>query len=253
MKLRYYLIALLLIQTLSFAQKGSPADDNKNTHSEKERIEYLKNMPLSGFFGFSFSNSVPQKEYMDNLQTSGPGFGLFGGYRMDPIPLAFGGSFDMHFFGSETRYFENKINDWTFSKDTLTTSNLSMPFSVFVRLEPNLMTYVFPYLEVGAGFTLLNANAGYKSAYFGRAEDKNEFSAYLHYYLGAGVMFKMVDFVMLPNNNTRMLLDIRFKYLSGNETDYYTAKAQPDRSVKFDKYHSKIDQILFNLGLVFHF
>lgn len=66
-------------------------------------------------------------------------------------------------------------------------------------------------------------------------------------------MFKIVDFVMLPNKNTRMLLDIRFKYLTGNETDYYTAKAQPDRSVKFDKYHSKIDQVLFNLGIAFHF
>lgn len=253
MKLKHYLIALLLIPTLSFAQKGSPVDDQKNSFTEQERVEYLKNMPLHGFFGFSFSNSVPQKEYMDNLKTSGPGFGLYGGYRMDPIPVTFGGSADLHFFGSETRYFENRINDWTFSKDTLTTTNLSIPLSVFARLEPNLMTYVFPYLEIGAGFTLLSASADYKSAYFGDAEDKNEFNAYLHYYFGAGVMFKMVDFVMLPNKNTRMLLDIRFKYLTGNETDYYTCKPQPDRSVKFDKFHSKIDQVLFNLGLVFHF
>lgn len=253
MKITNYLIALLLIPTLLFAQKGSPADDKKNSMSEQERVEYLKNMPLHGFFGISFSNSVPQKEYMDNLKTSGPGFGLYGGYRMDPIPVTFGGSVDLHFFGSETHYFENKINDWTFSKDTLTTSNLSIPFSVFARLEPNLMTFVYPYLEVGAGLTMLSANADYKSAFFGNAEDKNEFNAYLHYFVGAGVMFKMVDFVMLPNQNTRMLLDIRFKYLTGNETDYYTAKAQPDRSVKFDKFHSKIDQILFNLGLVFHF
>ncbi len=253
MKLKHYLIALLLIPTLSFAQKGTPVDDQKNSFSEQERVEYLKNMPLHGFFGFTFSNSVPQKEYMDNLKTSGPGFGLYGGYRMDPIPVTFGGSADLHFFGSETRYFENRINDWTFSKDTLTTTNLSIPLSVFARLEPNLMTYVFPYLEIGVGFTLLSASADYKSAYFGDAEDKNEFNAYLHYYFGAGVMFKIVDFVMLPNKNTRMLLDIRFKYLTGNETDYYTAKAQPDRSVKFDKYHSKIDQVLFNLGIAFHF
>lgn len=253
MRLKLYIIVFLLLFNSLLAQKGSPVNDSKSSLSEKERIEYLKNMPLNGFFGISFSNSVPQKEYMDNLQTSGPGFGLYGGYRMDPIPVTFGASFDMHFFGSETKYFENRINDWTFSKDTLTTSNLSMPFSVFARLEPNLMTYVFPYIELGAGFTLLNASADYKSFYYGDAEDKDEFNAYLHYYFGAGIMFKMVDFVMLPNNNTRMLLDIRFKYLSGNETDYYTAKAQPDRSVKFDKFHSKIDQILFNLGLVFHF
>jgi len=253
MRLKFYIIAILLLSNLLFAQKGSQENYSKNTLSEKERIEYLKSMPLNGFFGFSFSNSVPQKEYMDNLKTSGPGFGLYGGYRMDPIPLTLGASFDMHFFGSETQYFENRINDWTFSRDTLTTTNLSIPFSVFARLEPNLITYVFPYLELGAGFTLLNASADYKSAFFGDAEDKNEFNAYLHYYLGAGVMFKLVDFVMLPNNNTRMLLDIRFKYLSGNETDYYTAKPLPDRSVRFDKYHSKVDQILFNLGLVFHF
>jgi len=253
MRLKLYIIVFLLLFNSLLAQKGSPVNDSKSSLSEKERIEYLKNMPLNGFFVISFSNSVPQKEYMDNLQTSGPGFGLYGGYRMDPIPVTFGASFDMHFFGSETKYFENRINDWTFSKDTLTTSNLSMPFSVFARLEPNLMTYVFPYIELGAGFTLLNASADYKSFFYGDAEDKDEFNAYLHYYFGAGIMFKMVDFVMLPNNNTRMLLDIRFKYLSGNETDYYTAKAQPDRSVKFDKFHSKIDQILFNLGLVFHF
>lgn len=178
MKLKHYLIALLLIPTLSFAQKGTPVDDQKNSFSEQERVEYLKNMPLHGFFGFTFSNSVPQKEYMDNLKTSGPGFGLYGGYRMDPIPVTFGGSADLHFFGSETRYFENRINDWTFSKDTLTTTNLSIPLSVFARLEPNLMTYVFPYLEIGAGFTLLSASADYKSAYFGDAEDKNEFNAY---------------------------------------------------------------------------
>ncbi len=253
MKLKQLIIAMIIIPSILFAQKGSPVDDQNKSLSEKDRVEYLKNMPLHGFFGISFSNSVPQKEYMDNLKTSGPGFGLYGGYRMDPIPVTFGGGVDFHFFGSETRYFENKINDWTFSKDTLSTTNLSVPISIFARLEPNLMTYVFPYLELGAGFTLLSASADYKSAYFGDAEDKNEFSAYTHYFVGAGVMFKMVDFVMLPNKNTRMLLDIKFKYLSGGETDYYTAKPQPDRSVKFDKFHSKIDQILFNLGLVFHF
>lgn len=251
--MKFKLLFLILIFPITlFAQKGE-GFTAKSNNSEEERIAFLKSIALNGYFGLAFSNTVPQKDYMDNLQSSGPGFGLYGGYRLDPIPLTIGASVDFHFLGGETRYFDNKIYDWTFSKDTLSTSNISVPISLFARVEPNIFNFVFPYAEVGGGFSILNANAEYKSAYWGRAEDKNETTAYLHYYVAAGIMFKLVDFVTLPDKNTRMLLDIKMKYQSGNETEYYTVKSFPDRSVKFDKFRSKVDQIILNVGISFHF
>lgn len=253
-KLITIFIFCLLISNYAYSQKGESINNkNQGNQEEAQRIDYLKNLPLHGFGGIYFSNSVPQNEYMDNLKQSGPGFGFLGGYRFEPIPITVGGQFDMVFFGGETRYYNYKLpNGWTYARDTLNTTSWSMPITAFVRLEPNLFNFVYPYLEAFAGFSLMNANANYKSNY-GVNDDKNEFSANFNYGLGAGASFKLTDFILLPNNITRMLLDVKFRYMSGNETDYYTVKANSDGSVTFDKFRSKTDQVFFNIGLVFYF
>jgi hypothetical protein len=245
----------LLMPIFLFAQKGPTSANNEQNSTETDRVEYLKNLPLKSFFGFNFSNSVPQNQFMDDLKKSGPGFGLVGGYKFEPIPIAVGGRIDFHFFGNETRYIPNTYNGWEFWEDTLETSNSSIPIDFFVRLEPNLFNTVFPYVEGGVGFTVMSATASYTSHYLGDAEDKDEFSAYINYYVGVGTNIKLVDFVQMPNSNTRMLLDVNFRYLSGDKTQYYTVKPDPNNesSVIFDKYESIPDQILFNLGLTFQF
>lgn len=253
-KLLFTFFICILVTNLAYSQKGeTPNQQNKNSQEEAQRVEYLKNLPLHGFAGINFSNSVPQNEYMDNLQTAGPGFGFIGGYRFEPIPISVGGQFDMVFFGGDTKYYNYKLpNGWTYARDTLTTSSWAMPITAFVKIEPNLFNFAYPYLEAFAGFTMMNASANYKSNY-GINDDKNEFSANFNYGFGLGTSIKLADFILLPNNITRMLLDVKFRYMSGNETDYYKVKSNSDGSVTFDKFRSKTDQVFFNLGLVFYF
>jgi hypothetical protein len=252
-KIIYLFLFTIFLYSSVFCQKGEVIQSKVQNDNEATRIEYLKNMPLHGFFGISFSNSVPQKEYMNNLQTSGPGFGLYGGYRFEPVPVTLGGTFDMLFFGSDTKYYEHYLNNgWVYARDTLSTTNWSMPFTAFVRFEPNIKNLFYPYLEAFAGFTLMDANASYK-AFTGTESTQDEFSANFNYGVGAGAMIKLVDFVMLPNQVTRMLLDVRFKYLLGTEANYFDISVNNDGSVNFKKFRSKTNQILCNIGIVFHF
>lgn len=58
--------------------------------SDEVLIEQLKQKPLKGIFGLSFTNSVPQNEFYDNLKKSGQGFSLYGGYNFTPVPVTVG-------------------------------------------------------------------------------------------------------------------------------------------------------------------
>ncbi|HOV91472.1 MAG TPA: hypothetical protein PLC04_00100 [Candidatus Kapabacteria bacterium] len=256
-KFVYLSILVVIMSYPLFSQENATSGDNIPTSQQdknvQERVKELKAMPIKGFFGFAFSNSVPQKIYMDNIGTSGPGFGLYGGYRFDPIPIVLGLEWDFHFFESKTWTYSYKLpNGWTYARDTLTTSTFNMPLSIFTRIEPNISHFVFPYIEGFSGFNLMNSHATYKS--FNSNEDnRDKTNLNWIYGVGAGIMVKLADFVQLPNNNTRFLIDLNFRYLWSSCSDYYTVQTNPDASVIFTQFSSPTEQVLFNLGIVFHF
>lgn len=231
---------------------GASISDNKDADLDA-KVKELKNKPLNGFFGFTFSNSVPQEIYMQNIGNAGPGFGVYGGYRFDPIPLTLGMELDFHFFESMMRTYSYKLpNDWTYARDTLHTSSFNFPLTVFARVEPNLFHFVFPYIEGVAGINFMETNATYDS-YWGASDDKDEFDVNFLYGIGAGIMIKLADYIQLPKNNTRIMLDLSLRYLWGTDSDYYTVEVNPDASVSFTQHHSRMEQVLFNVGFIFHF
>ncbi|MCX7736180.1 MAG: hypothetical protein N2319_05665 [Candidatus Kapabacteria bacterium] len=219
----------------------------------EEQLKRIKEIPLSGFFGISATNSVPQNQFQDYLQKSGFGLSLFGGYYADPIPFAAGFNADLIFFGGETKRFKyQKPGGWTIGEDTVTTSSLIVPLSVFVRIKPIFFNTFMPYLEGFAGYTILNVSADYKP-YWGKSDSKNKTSFAFHYGASAGLMIELVDFIDLPSSHRTMCLDVRLKYIKGNEADYATAKILDDTTVEFRDFRSKTDMLLLLLGLTFRF
>lgn len=219
----------------------------------EEQLRRIKEIPLSGFFGISATNSVPQDQFQNYLNKSGFGLSLFGGYYADPIPFAAGFNADLIFFGGETKRFKyQRPGGWGIGEDTVTTTSLIVPLSVFVRIKPIFFNTFLPYLEGFAGFTILNVSADYKP-YWGQSDSKNRTSFAFHYGASAGLMIEMVDFIDLPSSHRTMCLDIRLRYIKGNEADYATAKIKDDTSVEFNDFRSKTSMLLLLLGLTFRF
>lgn len=234
-----------------FAVQNTIADDKLNDE-EQRIVEKLKNKPLNGFFGFSFTNAVPQGEFFDSLKNSAQGFSVYGGYDMDPVPVVFGGELDFLFFGGDTRIFKYGPSNWSVYRDTVTTSSTMIPLNVFMKLQPNIGNFVYPYVEAVAGVNFMTVSAEYKS-YYGDKDSKNRFSLAFNYGFGAGLMVKLVDFIQLPNSFSQMCLDIKMRYLKGSKADYATVKIKDDTSAEFTDFNTQTDMVLFLFGLTFRF
>ncbi len=252
--LKFILFFGFIMVSYSAFSQGNSSDMSGETVSQtNDRVDELKSKPLNGFFGMTFSNSVPQGIYMNNIGNAGPGLGLYGGWRFDPFPVTLGVEADLHFFHSSERTYKYLLsNGWTYARDTLHTSSYNVPITVFARFEPNILHYVFPYIEGIGGINMMSTSATYNS-YWGVEDNKDEFNVNFIYGVGAGIMFKLADFVQLPNKNTRFLLDLSFRYMFGTCSDYYTVKENQDASVSFTKFQSETEQIMFNAGFVVHF
>ncbi len=231
-----------------------------NQDYDPAQLEKLKKIPLNGFFGITFTNSVPQGEFFDNIRKSGQGLSIFGGYHMDPIPFAFGLEADFLFNGStESKTYwkwEDPFGKWHTEYDTASTQNMIIPINIFARLAPNIGNFFFPYAEGFIGLSILNTSYTYNTSYNVNNNDynntDNETSVALSYGGGAGFMMKIADFVQLPNSNVQMLFDVKMRYLKGEEVDYTEWKLIDDKFTE-TKFKSETDMILFMAGITFRF
>lgn len=225
---------------------------SQTTADEAKIVEQLKQTPLKGHFGIYFNNSIPQKELYNNLQRSGPGFSLNGGYTLEP--LTFGMQADFLFYGGDTKYFTyNRPGGWKGAVDTVTYQNMIIPVTFYVQFKPNVANLIYPYVEGFAGFNLMSATADFKPAY-GPKDDKSDFSGSWNYGVGVGTKIKLVDFIQLPNSYTRLMLDAKLRYMRGTEANYAMVKQiLPDSSPEFKTYRSKTDMVTFQLGVSFEF
>lgn len=228
------------------------------TQEQQEAAEKLKKKPLNGFFGLTFANAVPQGDLQSNLQKTGLGLSLIGGYYADPIPVAFGLQGDILFFGGDTKYIQDRTAaGWLRGTDTVETQSMIVPITVFVRLQPNT-GIIFPYIEGFAGVNLFSTSATYNS-YLMRndgtqvTDDKSKFSASFAYGLGAGISVKLVDFIQLPNQRTSLNLDIKMRYAFGTNADYYKVKLNNNTTPEFTSFKSETDMIITNVGVSFCF
>lgn len=241
---QYLIITTIIIGNIS----------NAVAQDDEELIKQLKQKPLYGMFGISFTNSVPQNEFYDNLKRSGQGFSLYGGYNFVPVPMTLGMQVDFLFYGGDERIFRYKNQGgWTYLRDTVSYQNMIIPVTFFLQVRPNIGEYIYPYFEGFAGFNLFSASSDFKSG-LGIQDTKDEITAGWNVGVGAGTMIKMVDFITLPSYYTRMLLDVKARYAKGTNVEYYMVKQiNPDTSPEFRKAKSKTDLITFQVGLVFEF
>jgi hypothetical protein len=259
---QFLFFASFLLTTLSsfqvFAQiAGEPLKISKA--EENHMLEQLKNKSLNGFFGISFTNSVPQAEFQDNVRRSGQGFSLYGGYYPDPIPVAFGAQCDFMFYGRKERidaydWFDHFNNRHTFY-DTASIQNLVIPISIFARLQQNVYGYFLPYFEIFTGLTFLSTSFEDKSGN-PEEDDKNsktKTNVAFNYGIAAGCMIKLLDVVQLPSTNFSMLLDLRMRYAKGTKTTYSDGIIRDDGTFGIIQLNSQTDMIVTNVGLVFRF
>lgn len=250
MKSIFKIFALMTIGIVSAFNLNAQSFDA----DEQAAIEALKHKPMNGLFGVSFTNSVPQNEFYDNMKRSGPGFSVYGGYTFAPVPVTIGLQGDFLFYGGDEKYFKyQNPGGWDYARDTVSYQNMVIPVTASVMFRPDVYGLVFPYFEVFGGFTMMSASADYKSSW-GAEDDKSEFTASWNYGIGAGTMIKLVDFITLPEFRTRMLLDIKARYMKGTSTEYYMVKQiNQDSSPDFRKSTSKTDMLTFQVGIVFEF
>jgi hypothetical protein len=255
---RYKSVFGLVFLFLFAALLSSNAQTNQQY--DRDLVENLKKMPLNGFFGITFTNSVPQGEFFDNIQKSGQGISIFGGYHMDPVPFAFGMEVDVIFNGStESRsewQWQDPFGKWHNEYDTASTQNMVIPVNIFARLSPNIGNIFFPYAEGFVGITVLNTSYTFNTSYNVNNNDynntDNETSVALSYGGGAGFMIKIVDFVQVPNSNVQMLFDVKMRYLKGEQVEYTEWKLVNDQFTE-TKFKSETDMVLFMAGLTFRF
>lgn len=186
---------------------------------DEELIARIKEQPLHVIAGLGFMVNNPQGPLADsmaklNLNHTGLGFHLYAGYYMDPIPVAFTGEVGFSFHGTESkRFFIKQV----LFRDTLdyTTSSFNIPFNAAVRLQPNLFTWVYPYVEIVGGASFFNSTYsidqfnGERSA----SESESDASIAWQYGIGAGVSVKIADLIGLPNSLERVLVETRMRYL----------------------------------------
>jgi len=262
-------IFLFLFVTLLFHTYSVCPAQNKELSGSQ--IDKLKNIPTNFFAGLSFTNMVPQKEYMDNLPKSGQGFSLYGGFNADPMPFAFGLEFDFLFNGSGTKY--RVINgkfptiDVNYKQtDTVSTQSMVIPMNLFARIQPDIMGYISPYVEFVVGLSVMTLSENYNSGveFFWNKPDTTFFdttesrsSSAFHYGVGVGAMFKLVDFIGLPASHSSLNFDIRLRYLFGGEASYWKTDRVDFVNNKpvfyITEFKSKTDMIIFNAGFVFKF
>lgn len=227
---------------------------------DPEVIDRIKRQPLSVIAGIGFMVNNPQGPLADsmqklNLNHTGLGFNLYAGYYMDPIPVAFTGEVGFAFHGTESkRVFVPRV----VFRDTVDyeTTSFNIPFNAAVRLQPNIATWVYPYLEIVGGASLFNSTYSIRvnPNSDNISQSESDASIAWQYGVGAGVSVKVADLISLPNSLQRILIDTRMRYLWSTALEISQFDLQDDGSYKAAKaIVSQPRNIHFTLGIAIQF
>jgi hypothetical protein len=243
-KLFTLLLSVLMIAIVSSVIAKDTIVQNKVS---QEEVDKLKLKPLNGFFGITFTNSVPQDEFHDNTNKTGLGFSLLGGYYADPVPVAFGVEADFLFFGGKTKYMNVHKYGFYIGQDTIDTQSMIIPIVLFARLQPNT-GFIVPYLEGFAGINIFSTTATLNTYQY-EESSQDKISASWAYGLGAGLSIKLFDFITLPDQRTSLNLDLKMKYSFGTTAEYSKVQILETGYTEFETYKSKTDMIMTNVGI----
>ncbi|MBC8125344.1 MAG: hypothetical protein H7X70_06385 [Candidatus Kapabacteria bacterium] len=225
----------------------------KQTDVDQQMIDRIKQNYLPIQFGVFYSQTATQgslRNAYENLGAPSVGYGiaLNGGYYYDPFPLVIGADFAVHFFGTRERSY-NSGND----RVTYSTQNFTVPLLAFARIQPNLFTWVFPYVEVAGGTTIYSSILSATTVQGGedvQSTAESRVNANWTYGVGAGIAFKVMDIITLPNSLQRTLVDFRMRYLWGTNVQVSLVEPTPNQSYLVRSVTvSTPEQVTFQLGV----
>jgi hypothetical protein len=232
------------------AQDPDPVDD--------ATLERIKQQPLNWQYGLMYSQSISQsslREAYDSLSLPVVGYGFAAqfAYYMDPIPVVVGGELGVHFFGARERQFGPYAGDPLRTRLELSTQNYTLPILAYVRFQPNISNWVFPYVEALGGTTIYSSVLTVRQIRGNRdttgRNTESEGGANWTYGLGTGVAVKIADMIELPNTLQRFLLDVRLRYLWGTNVDI--PHIEPNSAQSYDVRQVNVTspgQVVFHLG-----
>lgn len=236
-----------------------PASDPAMKMPDDETIRIIKQQPLHGQWEFFYHQAVSQGELRDAFNkleapATGYGFGVEGGYYFDPIPLAVGGELGVYFNGADSKSL--RANDFCNTRINVSASNTQIPILFHARFQPNIESWLFPYVEGVGGFTIYSSSVTTEEICRGDTivDRVGEGSVVWNYGVGAGVAIKISDVITLPNDLQRTLIDVRFRYLWGTSTGIPNAVLDGGNSRGFSIVEEPVETprvVTFRVGFIF--
>jgi len=225
----------------------------KQTDVDQQMIDRIKQNYLPIQYGVFYSQATSRgslRYAYDSLGVPNVGYGiaLNAGYYCEPFPLVIGAEFAVHFYGTRERSYNS-------GKDRVTNSsqNIAVPLLAFARIQPNLFTWIFPYVEIAGGTTIYSSVLSATKVQGGedvQSTVETRVSANWTYEVGAGIAFKVLDIITLPNSLQRTLVDFRMRYAWGTNVQVSLVDPTQDQSYLVRSISvSTPEQITLQLGV----
>ncbi|GIV55448.1 MAG: hypothetical protein KatS3mg040_0216 [Candidatus Kapaibacterium sp.] len=259
MRIRFVaVIGMMLALNAAYGQQTEPpiAGAVRDTFDEEQQIERLRQKPLTWFGSFSFAYSQPRgnfKRFLDSINTSwGLGFSFNGGYKLSDVPIAIGADLGVLFYGSQDRTYQTQLVIGGIPRmvyDTVSTSIVFIPITVLARIAPDI-GWVQPYVEAGAGLTVISSTYSLKSNLGGEQNDSRSHVPF-QYSVGAGLNVKVADVFNLPVSRQAYYVNLGLRYIYGDWSDYTFWRVADDgsRSIETITGASRTDLYVITLGV----
>lgn len=243
----FFLCISLSVLAQSLENDVQKSQTDKDIQAAKDLIK----QPLAGYAGLSFTTGNPQHgSFQEFSENNSFGFGLKGGYYFNPIPLTVGMNVDFLFFGGDEKTLPRTILGLRVN-DTLETSTTMVPILFHTRFQPQITHFLFPYIEVSGGASIYSSSSELRQ--YGNSRVSNSETDIIWMYgIGAGLQFRLVDFVELPSSHSALLLDIYARYLFGEQQSLSKAKIIDDKS-EFVSSSVKTDILSIGIGVSWMF
>lgn len=243
----FFLCISLSVLAQSLENDVQKSQTDKDIQAAKDLIK----QPLAGYAGLSFTTGNPQHgSFQEFSENNSFGFGLKGGYYFNPIPLTVGMNVDFLFFGGDEKTLPRTILGLRVN-DTLETSTTMVPILFHTRFQPQITHFLFPYIEVSGGASIYSSSSELRQ--YGNSRVSNSETDIIWMYgIGAGLQFRLVDFVELLSSHSALLLDIYARYLLGEQQSLSKAKIIDDKS-EFVSSSVKTDILSIGIGVSWMF
>ncbi|NQW30626.1 MAG: outer membrane beta-barrel protein [Ignavibacteria bacterium] len=224
-------------------------------------IDQIKHnyLPIQFGGGLMFSNSQDSlRSALNNIKapTYGIGFNAYAAYNFDPFPVLVGAEAGVSFNGQSSQLYVVPSTSGRIDSVNYTASNTQIPVTLFVRSQANLETWMFPYAELLGGFRVYNSrlNIERRNLYVQDSKSNTETDISWTYGVGVGMMFKLVDFIDLPNTLQRLLIDAKMRYILGSAVNIHRFEIVSDESVRtYNQYVPQPSLVEFTIGFTIQF